>query len=106
MSGSYLAGAEGEPVGDEGEDGAEENQDAPMESRGPLQQEAVRVEETPRSSSAIKRLAQSQNLVFRDIFVLIQDLSKETKGQNFSLAAEEQDSEVTEHMKKVKNGQI
>ncbi|XP_013885946.1 RING finger protein 157 [Austrofundulus limnaeus] len=61
MSGSYLAGAEGEPVGDEGEDGVEENQDAPMESRGPLQQEA--------------------------------DLSKETKGQNYSLAAEEQDSE-------------
>ncbi|XP_033466932.2 E3 ubiquitin ligase RNF157 isoform X2 [Epinephelus lanceolatus] len=37
--GSYLAGAEGEPGGDEGEDAeGEENQDAPMESRGPSQQ--------------------------------------------------------------------
>lgn len=45
MSGSYLAGAEGEPVGDEGGEVVEENQDAPMESRGPLQQEAVRDEE-------------------------------------------------------------
>lgn len=44
MSGSYLAGAEGEPVGDEGGEVVEENQDAPMESRGPLQQEAVRDE--------------------------------------------------------------
>ncbi|XP_017292637.1 E3 ubiquitin ligase RNF157 isoform X4 [Kryptolebias marmoratus] len=40
MSGSYLAGAEGEPAGDEGGDVVEENRDAPMESRGPLQQEA------------------------------------------------------------------
>ncbi|KAM9837145.1 E3 ubiquitin ligase RNF157 isoform 2-T2 [Aulostomus maculatus] len=40
MSGSYLAGAEGEPGGDEGEDAeGEENQDAPMESRGPSQQD-------------------------------------------------------------------
>ncbi|XP_024865714.1 E3 ubiquitin ligase RNF157 isoform X2 [Kryptolebias marmoratus] len=38
--GSYLAGAEGEPAGDEGGDVVEENRDAPMESRGPLQQEA------------------------------------------------------------------
>ncbi|XP_049420019.1 E3 ubiquitin ligase RNF157 isoform X2 [Epinephelus fuscoguttatus] len=38
--GSYLAGAEGEPGGDEGEDAeGEENQDAPMESRGPSQQD-------------------------------------------------------------------
>ncbi|XP_041829135.1 E3 ubiquitin ligase RNF157 isoform X2 [Melanotaenia boesemani] len=38
--GSYLAGAEGEPGGDDGGDGeAEENQDAPMESRGPPQQD-------------------------------------------------------------------
>ncbi|XP_074519113.1 E3 ubiquitin ligase Rnf157 isoform X3 [Halichoeres trimaculatus] len=40
MSGSYLAGAEGEPGGDDGGDvEAEENQDAPMESRGPSQQD-------------------------------------------------------------------
>uniref|UniRef100_UPI0037E790F2 E3 ubiquitin ligase RNF157 isoform X1 n=1 Tax=Semicossyphus pulcher TaxID=241346 RepID=UPI0037E790F2 len=40
MSGSYLAGAEGEPGGDDGGDAeAEENQDAPMESRGPSQQD-------------------------------------------------------------------
>ncbi|XP_074476658.1 E3 ubiquitin ligase RNF157 isoform X2 [Sebastes fasciatus] len=40
MSGSYLAGAEGEPGGDEGGDAeGEENQDAPMESRGPSQQD-------------------------------------------------------------------
>ncbi|XP_065805798.1 E3 ubiquitin ligase RNF157 isoform X2 [Labrus bergylta] len=38
--GSYLAGAEGEPGGDDGGDAeAEENQDAPMESRGPSQQD-------------------------------------------------------------------
>ncbi|KAK5881484.1 hypothetical protein CesoFtcFv8_022275 [Champsocephalus esox] len=40
MSGSYLAGAEGEPGGDEGGDAeGDENQDAPMESRGPSQQD-------------------------------------------------------------------
>ncbi|XP_069016349.1 E3 ubiquitin ligase RNF157 isoform X2 [Embiotoca jacksoni] len=38
--GSYLAGAEGEPGGDVGGDvEGEENQDAPMESRGPSQQD-------------------------------------------------------------------
>ncbi|XP_034563202.1 E3 ubiquitin ligase RNF157 isoform X2 [Notolabrus celidotus] len=38
--GSYLAGAEGEPGVDDGGDvEAEENQDAPMESRGPSQQD-------------------------------------------------------------------
>jgi len=43
MSGSYLAGAEGEPGGDEGGVAeGEENQDAPMESRGPSQQDGVR----------------------------------------------------------------
>lgn len=36
MSGSYLAAAEPEP---EPDDGADENQDAPMESRGPSQQD-------------------------------------------------------------------
>uniref|UniRef100_A0A1A8Q5T9 E3 ubiquitin-protein ligase n=2 Tax=Nothobranchius TaxID=28779 RepID=A0A1A8Q5T9_9TELE len=47
MSGSYLAGAEGETVGDEGGDAeGEENQDAPMESRGPLQQEVEIAKET------------------------------------------------------------
>ncbi|KAM9715429.1 E3 ubiquitin ligase RNF157 isoform 1-T1 [Menidia menidia] len=40
MSGSYLAGAEGEPQGDDGGDmEGEENQDALMESRGPSQQD-------------------------------------------------------------------
>ncbi|KAM4624191.1 E3 ubiquitin ligase RNF157 isoform 1-T1 [Polymixia lowei] len=40
MSGSYLAGADGEPDGEEGGDAeGEENQDAPMESRGPSQQD-------------------------------------------------------------------
>lgn len=45
MSGSYLAGAEGEPGGDEGGDAeeGEENQDTPMESRGPSQQDGVRM---------------------------------------------------------------
>ncbi|XP_041671537.1 E3 ubiquitin ligase RNF157 isoform X2 [Cheilinus undulatus] len=38
--GSYLAGADGDPAGDDGGDvEAEENQDAPMESRGPSQQD-------------------------------------------------------------------
>ncbi|CAB1338564.1 unnamed protein product [Coregonus sp. 'balchen'] len=40
MSGSYLAGPEGEVEGEEGgEAEGEENQDAPMESRGPSQQD-------------------------------------------------------------------
>uniref|UniRef100_A0A4W5LGA2 Uncharacterized protein n=1 Tax=Hucho hucho TaxID=62062 RepID=A0A4W5LGA2_9TELE len=40
MSGSYLAGPEGEVEGEEGgEAEREENQDAPMESRGPSQQD-------------------------------------------------------------------
>lgn len=44
MSGSYLAGVEGEPGGDDGGDveGEEENQDTLMESRGPSQQDGVR----------------------------------------------------------------
>lgn len=43
MSGSYLAGVEGEPGGDEGGDvEGEENQDTLMESRGPSQQDGVR----------------------------------------------------------------
>lgn len=43
MSGSYLAGAEGEPGGDdEGGVGREGNRDAPMESRGPSQRDGVR----------------------------------------------------------------
>ncbi|XP_040922684.1 E3 ubiquitin ligase RNF157 isoform X2 [Toxotes jaculatrix] len=61
--GSYLAGAEGEPGGEEGGDDAEgeENQDASMESRGPSQQDG--------------------------------EFSKEPKEKNYSLAVEEQDSE-------------
>lgn len=44
MSGSYLAGGEGEPGADDGGDveAEEENQDAFMESRGPSQQDGVR----------------------------------------------------------------
>lgn len=44
MSGSYLAGVEGEPGADDGGDveAEEENQDAFMESRGPSQQDGVR----------------------------------------------------------------
>ncbi|XP_056221468.1 E3 ubiquitin ligase RNF157 isoform X2 [Seriola aureovittata] len=61
--GSYLAGAEGEPGGEEGGDDVEgeENQDAPMESRGPSQQDG--------------------------------EFSREPKEQNYSVAVEEQDSE-------------
>lgn len=46
MSGSYLAGVEGEPGGDDGGDveGEEENQDTLMESRAPSQQDGVRDE--------------------------------------------------------------
>lgn len=45
MSGSYLAGAEGEPGGDEGvEAEGEETQDVARESRGPLQQDGVRTD--------------------------------------------------------------
>ncbi|KAM7381340.1 hypothetical protein PAMA_012274 [Pampus argenteus] len=63
MSGSYLAGAEGEPGGDEGGDAEEGqgDQDAPMESRGPSQKDG--------------------------------EFSKEPKEQNYSVAVEEQDSE-------------
>ncbi|XP_054860824.1 E3 ubiquitin ligase RNF157 isoform X3 [Amphiprion ocellaris] len=61
--GSYLAGAEGEPRGDDGgEVEGQENQDAPMESRG---------------------LSQQQDGEF----------SKEPKEQKYSVAVEEQDSE-------------
>lgn len=44
MSGSYLAGVEGEPGADDGGDveAEEESQDAFMESRGPSQQDGVR----------------------------------------------------------------
>lgn len=61
MSGSYLAGAEGEPGGEEEEEEGgddvegegEENHDAPMrESRGPSQQEGVRMEEEGAASSS------------------------------------------------------
>nr|XP_020444466.1 RING finger protein 157 isoform X2 [Monopterus albus] len=61
--GSYLAGAKGEPRGDEVGDNVEgeENQDAPMESRGSSQQDG--------------------------------EFSKEPQEQNYSVAVEEQDSE-------------
>ncbi|XP_036812174.1 E3 ubiquitin ligase RNF157 isoform X7 [Oncorhynchus mykiss] len=64
MSGSYLAGPEGEVEGEEGgEAEGEENQDAPMESRGPSQQDG-------------------------------EELPMEPKEQNFSVAvSDEQDSE-------------
>lgn len=46
MSGSYLAGAEGEPGGDEGGDvDCEENQEASMENRRPSQQDRVSMED-------------------------------------------------------------
>nr|XP_046213504.1 E3 ubiquitin ligase RNF157-like isoform X3 [Oncorhynchus gorbuscha] len=64
MSGSYLAGPEGEVEGEEGREAeGEENQDAPMESRGPSQQDG-------------------------------EELPMEPKEQNFSVAvSDEQDSE-------------
>uniref|UniRef100_A0A3Q4BYA3 E3 ubiquitin-protein ligase n=1 Tax=Mola mola TaxID=94237 RepID=A0A3Q4BYA3_MOLML len=64
MSGSYLAGVEGEPRAGDGGDGEgdEENQDTLMESRGPSQQDG-------------------------------QEFSQEPKGHNYSVAIEEQDSE-------------
>ncbi|XP_035469038.1 E3 ubiquitin ligase RNF157 isoform X6 [Scophthalmus maximus] len=68
MSGSYLAGAEGEPGGQEGGGDAEgeENQDTPMERRGPLQQDG--------------------------------EFSKEPKEQNYSVAEEQdsEGNDVTE----------
>ncbi|XP_035469035.1 E3 ubiquitin ligase RNF157 isoform X3 [Scophthalmus maximus] len=66
--GSYLAGAEGEPGGQEGGGDAEgeENQDTPMERRGPLQQDG--------------------------------EFSKEPKEQNYSVAEEQdsEGNDVTE----------
>ncbi|XP_071319496.1 E3 ubiquitin ligase RNF157 isoform X2 [Trachinotus anak] len=61
--GSYLAGAEGEPGGEDGGDDVEgeENQDAPMESRGPSQHDG--------------------------------EFSRGPKEQNYSVAVDEQDSE-------------
>lgn len=46
MSGSYLAGVEGEPGVEEagGDAEGEENQDCPMERRGPLNHDQVRKE--------------------------------------------------------------
>ncbi|XP_034413822.1 E3 ubiquitin ligase RNF157 isoform X3 [Cyclopterus lumpus] len=52
--GSYLAGADGEPGGDEGGDAeGEEIQDAPMESRGPSQQDGEFSQE-PKYSVAVE----------------------------------------------------
>uniref|UniRef100_A0A8C7WPX8 E3 ubiquitin-protein ligase n=1 Tax=Oryzias sinensis TaxID=183150 RepID=A0A8C7WPX8_9TELE len=63
MSGSYLAGVDGEPGGNGGGDvEGVENPDAHIESRGPSRQEA--------------------------------DFSVESKAHNYSMAVEEQDSEV------------
>lgn len=91
MSGSYLAGAEGEHGGDDGGDGdGEENRDAAMESRGPSQQDGVRnpgVEE----KCAMNML--SSHLTVSLCFT--QEFSQEPKEQNYSVAVEEQDSEVT-----------
>ncbi|XP_042162218.1 E3 ubiquitin ligase RNF157 isoform X4 [Oncorhynchus tshawytscha] len=77
MSGSYLAGPEGEVEGEEGgEAEGEENQDAPMESRGPSQQDGE-----------VRRGREGRTGVERE-------LPMEPKEQNFSVAvSDEQDSE-------------
>ncbi|XP_041744628.1 E3 ubiquitin ligase RNF157 isoform X1 [Coregonus clupeaformis] len=67
MSGSYLAGPEGEVEGGDAE--GEKIQDAPMESRGPSQQDG-------------------------ECFLIVKELPMEPKEHNFSVAlSEEQDSE-------------
>lgn len=91
MSGSYLAGVEGEPGADDGGDveAEEENQDAFMESRGPSQQDGV-------SSLVIQ--AGSSHISPPSLLVwlcLPQEFSQEPQGNNYSLAVEERDSEVT-----------
>ena len=96
MSGSYLAGAEGEPQGDEGGDmEGEENQDAVMESRGPSQQEGVRMEGWKEEKITSWWCNLITELSPSEFSFLIQEISKEPKEQNYSMAVEEQDSEVT-----------
>ncbi|XP_071400731.1 E3 ubiquitin ligase RNF157 isoform X2 [Centroberyx affinis] len=108
MSGSYLAGAEGEPEGDEGGDAeGEENQDAPMESRGPSQQDGVR--KRGRNDEQIRRgglhcpeieskfVGSSSDCLpvyLSPFHSFLQEFPKDPKEQNFSVAvSEEQDSE-------------
>lgn len=88
MSGSYLAGVEGEPGADDGGDveAEEENQDAFMESRGPSQQDGVRSLLIQAGFSHIS----TPSLVFW--LCLPQEFSQEPKGNNY---VEERDSEVT-----------
>uniref|UniRef100_A0A674F3P8 E3 ubiquitin-protein ligase n=1 Tax=Salmo trutta TaxID=8032 RepID=A0A674F3P8_SALTR len=107
MSGSYLAGPEGEVEGEEGgEAEGEENQDAPMESRGPSQQDG----EVRRGRTGVERVMENLEkwlveisdiennppFFFLPLFLsLSQELPMEPKEQNFSVAvSDEQDSEV------------
>lgn len=97
MSGSYLAGAEGEPVGEEGGGNAEgeENQDAPMESRGPSQQDEVRMEGGGFCCIILTFNINVSSHHWSVSLCFIQEFSKEPKEQNYSVAVDEQDSEVT-----------
>uniref|UniRef100_A0AAZ3QTZ9 E3 ubiquitin-protein ligase n=1 Tax=Oncorhynchus tshawytscha TaxID=74940 RepID=A0AAZ3QTZ9_ONCTS len=111
MSGSYLAGPEGEVEGEEGgEAEGEENQDAPMESRGPSQQDGE-VRRGREGRTGVERVREHLEkwlveisdiennpppLSFSLFFLyLSQELPMEPKEQNFSVAvSDEQDSEV------------
>uniref|UniRef100_A0A8C8H778 E3 ubiquitin-protein ligase n=1 Tax=Oncorhynchus tshawytscha TaxID=74940 RepID=A0A8C8H778_ONCTS len=110
MSGSYLAGPEGEVEGEEGgEAEGEENQDAPMESRGPSQQDGE-VRRGREGRTGVERVREHLEkwlveisdiennpppLSFSLFFLyLSQELPMEPKEQNFSVAvSDEQDSE-------------
>ncbi|XP_064806138.1 E3 ubiquitin ligase RNF157-like isoform X1 [Oncorhynchus masou masou] len=111
MSGSYLAGPEGEVEGEEGgEAEGEENQDAPMESRGPSQQDGE-VRRGREGRTGVERVREHLEKWLVEIsdmennpppsfflplfFVsLSQELPMEPKEQNFSVAvSDEQDSE-------------
>lgn len=89
MSGSYLAGVEGEPGADDGGDleAEEENRDAFMEGRGPSREDGV---SKPDTEGWLLH-------VFVPVTVLCvpQEFPQEPKGNNYSVAVEERDSEVT-----------
>ncbi|XP_062331114.1 E3 ubiquitin ligase RNF157 isoform X2 [Osmerus eperlanus] len=67
MSGSYLAGVEGEQEGPEGgEAEGEENQDAPMESRGPSQQDGE-IPNEPKEQNLVVAVSEERDSEGNDV---------------------------------------
>lgn len=88
MSGSYLAGGDGEPGPDDGGEGeaGDGNRDAFMESRAPSQQDGVSPV-TPGGGGLLSVSRVVTGVLF------LQEFSQEPKGNSYSLV-EERDSEV------------